>query len=92
MEVELITKKDLQELRVQLLADIKDLFATGSRVNVVKPWLKNSEVLDLLDMSANTLQRLRIAGKLRSTKVGGVHYYRYTDIAALMNGEGNGKG
>ncbi|MEI9808560.1 MAG: helix-turn-helix domain-containing protein [Bacteroidota bacterium] len=38
---------------------------------LVKPWLKNSEVRKLLNISTNTVQRLRIAGKLRSSKVGG---------------------
>jgi hypothetical protein len=93
--MELITKKDLQEFRQQLLSDIRELLG-ASRPAGVKPWLKNAEVRKLLDISSNTLQRLRTAGKLRSTKVGGVHYYRYEDIERLLNGEkgpvaGNGK-
>jgi hypothetical protein len=50
-----------------------------------KPWLKNSEVRKLLSISSNTIQRLRIAGKLRSTKLGGTLYYRYEDIETLLN-------
>jgi hypothetical protein len=54
---------------------------------LIKPWLKNSEVRKLLNISSNTIQRLRIAGKLRSSKVGGIHYYRYEDIDNLLNSD-----
>jgi predicted site-specific integrase-resolvase len=54
---------------------------------LVKPWLRNSEVRKLLNISANTVQRLRIAGKLPSSKVGGIHYYRYEDIEKLLNSD-----
>jgi excisionase family DNA binding protein len=50
-----------------------------------KEWLKNSEVRKLLKVSSNTVQRLRISGKLPSTKVGGVHYYRRDDIEKLLD-------
>jgi len=72
MAVELITKEDLQEFRIHLLNDIRGLMMQ-SRAKLVKPWLKNSEVRILLNISANTVQRLRIAGKLHSSKVGGIH-------------------
>ncbi len=84
MEVELITKKDLQDFRLQLLEDIRQLLQ--QRVpGTIKPWLKNSELQKLLSISPNTIQRLRVAGKLRSTKLGGVHYYRYEDIQRLFD-------
>lgn len=84
MGVELVTKKDLDDFRSQLLEDMRKLFLSVD-TKPVKPWLKNSEVKKLLGMSDNTVQRLRVAGKLRSTKLGGVHYYRYADIERLMN-------
>lgn len=84
MGIEVVTKSDLQELRVQLLADIRELFLSVDK-GTTRPWLKNSEVKKLLGISANTIQRLRVTGQLRSTKLGGVHYYRYQDIEKLMN-------
>ncbi len=84
MGVEVVTKSDLQELRLQLLADIREMFSS-IETKPVKPWLKNSDVKKLLSISDNTIQRLRVAGRLRSTKLGGVHYYRYADIELLMN-------
>jgi hypothetical protein len=38
----------------------------------------------LLKVSSNTVQRLRIAGKLKSSKVGGFHYYRLEDVEKLL--------
>lgn len=86
MAIEVITKEDLQEFRMQLLNDICQLM-TLREAKLVKPWLKNSDVRKLLSVSSNTIQRLRIGGRLRSTKVGGIHYYRYDDIEKLMNSD-----
>lgn len=86
MGIEVITKEDLLLFRMQLLNDIRELI-TPQEAKLIKPWLKNSEVKKLLSISSNTIQRLRIAGKLRSTKVGGVHYYRYEDIEKLLNSD-----
>jgi hypothetical protein len=86
MSIEVITKDDLQTFRMQLLSDIRQLLIP-QEAKLIKPWLKNNEVKQLLGISSNTIQRLRIAGKLRSTKVGGVHYYRYEDIEKLLNND-----
>jgi len=84
MGLEVITKEDLQQFRTQLLNDIREMLKP-QQAKLVKPWLKNSEVRKLLNISSNTVQRLRISGKLRSSKVGGIHYYRYEDIEKLLN-------
>ncbi|HEX6845431.1 MAG TPA: helix-turn-helix domain-containing protein [Chitinophagaceae bacterium] len=86
MSIEVITKDDLQTIRMQLLNDIRQLLSP-QEAKLIKPWSKNNEVKKLLSISSNTFQRLRIAGKLRSTKVGGVHYYRYDDIEKLLNND-----
>ncbi len=83
MAVEIVTKEDLQLFRMQLLNDIKELI-TSVDGKEEKQWLKNNEVRQLLKVSANTVQRLRIAGKLKSSKIGGVHYYRYQDVQSLL--------
>jgi hypothetical protein len=84
MPMTIITKEDLDAFRLQLLDDIRRILKPAE-AKIVKPWLKNAEVMKLLDISANTLQRLRVSGKLSSSKVGGVHYYRYEDIEKLLN-------
>ena len=80
----MLTKEDLLQFRVQLLNDLRQMLEPRE-ARLVKPWLKNSEVRKLLNISSNTVQRLRISGKLRSSKVGGIHYYRYEDIEKLLN-------
>ena len=84
MGPEMLTKEDLLQFRVQLLNDLRQMLEPRE-ARLVKPWLKNSEVRKLLNISSNTVQRLRISGKLRSSKVGGIHYYRYEDIEKLLN-------
>lgn len=84
MEIEVITKEDLNDFRKKLLDDISKILM-HSEAKLMKPWLKNAEVRGLLNISSNTVQRLRVSGKLRSTKVGGIHYYRYEDIEKLLN-------
>lgn len=84
MGIEVVTKSDLQELRVQLLADMREVFSS-IETTPMKPWLKNSDLKKLLGLSDNTIQRLRVSGQLRSTKLGGVHYYKYADIERMMN-------
>jgi hypothetical protein len=86
MGIEVVTKEDLQIFRTELLNDIR-LLLIPQEAKLIRPWLKNAEVKKLLGISSNTIQRLRIAGKLRSTKVGGVHYYRYDDIQKLLNSD-----
>lgn len=80
----IVTKEDLEQFRIQLLEDIRQIL-TPNDARPTKPWLKNNEVKQLLGISTNTLQRLRVSGKLTSNKVGGVHYNRYEDIEKLLN-------
>ena len=84
MAIEVVTKDDLQQFRMQLINDIKLLIGSPEKT-LEKQWLKNAEVKKILNISSNTIQRLRIAGKLRSSKIGGVHYYRYADIEKMLN-------
>lgn len=83
MNVEILTKEDLQAFRVQLLNDIKELFASKPKASE-KVWLKSSEVKKVLKISSNTLQNLRITGKLHPTKLGGIFYYSLEEINALL--------
>ncbi len=84
MAINIVTKEDLEEFRMRLINDLRQLLAP-QEAKLIKPWLRNSEVRKLLNISANTIQRLRITGKLHSSKVGGIHYYRYEDIEKLLN-------
>ena len=84
MAIEVVTKDDLEAFRQQLLSDIRQLMAPSGATSRPQ-WLKNNEVRKLLNISSNTVQRLRIAGTLKSAKIGGVHYYRLEDIEKLLD-------
>lgn len=83
MGATIITTDDLRDFKIELLLDIKKLLAQHSG-QVQKKWLKSSEVRELLGISPGTLQTLRINGTLPYTKIGGVLYYEYQGILAVL--------
>jgi hypothetical protein len=85
MAVELITKEDLEAFRRLLLNDIKLLLSAKSDDN--KTWLRCSDVRRMLKISTGTVQNLRISGKLKSQKVGGIHFYKLTDVENMIGGK-----
>ena len=84
MNVELITKEDLNILKTEMLNEIRQLIRPGQSES--KQWLKSSDVRKLLNISAGTLQNLRINGTLQYTKLGGMMYYKMEDITKLLEG------
>ena len=83
MEIDLITREDLNEFRNLLLNDLKQFIQPESEQK--NKWLKSYEVRKLLNISAGTLQNLRINGTLAYTKIGGLMYYKYSDIEKALN-------
>lgn len=83
MAIEVITREDLNEFRILLLNDLKEIIQT--KPQQTKQWLKSNEVRKLLNISAGTLQNLRINGTLSYTKIGGIMYYNHSDIEKLLN-------
>ncbi|WP_316826820.1 helix-turn-helix domain-containing protein [Pedobacter miscanthi] len=84
MNVELITKEDIKNLKTEILNEIRQLIRPGQSEN--RQWLKSAEVRKLLSISPGTLQNLRINGTLRYTKIGGMMYYKMEDITKLLEG------
>lgn len=83
MAVEIITKEDLRTFRVELLNDLKQSLSHHIPEKP-KQWLKSQEVRRILKISPGTLQNLRVNHTLRFTKIGGIIYYNYEDIEALL--------
>lgn len=83
MAATVLTTEDLQEFKVELLQEFKELLKSQSSFQP-KKWLRSPEVRELLDISPGTLQNLRINGTLPYTKMGGVIYYEYADILKVM--------
>lgn len=82
MAIEVITKEDLNEFRVLLLKELKELLQLNQQQT--KQWLKSTEVRKLLNISPGTLQTLRINKTLSYTKIGGTIYYAYQDIEKVL--------
>ena len=80
---QLITTDDLQELKLELLNEIKQLLKEQSGASTRK-WLKSYEVRELLKISTGTLQNLRLNGTLPYTKIGGVIYYDAAEIQLML--------
>lgn len=82
MEVDIITKKDLEAFRRTLVLEIKELLEPHAQEK--GEWLKSAEVRDILQVSPGSLQNLRIHGKLNPVKIGGVYYYKRAEVNALF--------
>ena len=82
MAIEVITREDLNEFRTLLLSDLNTIF--NSKPQQQKQWLKSNEVRKLLNISAGTLQNLRVNGTLTYTKIGGILYYSSNDLEKVI--------
>jgi uncharacterized membrane-anchored protein YjiN (DUF445 family) len=83
MAATIITTEDLLEFKIDLLDEIKKIIQSQTSTQT-KKWLKSTEVRKLLNISAGTLQNLRINGTLSYTKIGGTIYYENQDIDKLL--------
>jgi hypothetical protein len=83
MAATIITTEDLLEFKIDLLDEIKKIIHSQTTTQT-KKWLKSTEVRKLLNISAGTLQNLRINGTLSYTKIGGTIYYENQDIDKLL--------
>lgn len=86
MSQEILTKDDLEIFRLALLHDIKVLMQPLETDN--EEWLRCSDVRKLLKISTGTIQNLRISGKLKSNKVGSIHFYKRSDVEDMIIGKG----
>lgn len=85
-----ITKNDLNILRDQIISDIGSLL--DSRIDNSKEseefgWMRSKAIRKALNISASTLQNLRITGKIRFKKVLGSYYYNKEDLQHLFDDE-----
>ena len=82
MEIEIITKEDLQMFGVQLIDDMKKLLEPQNPKK--REWLRSGEVKEILNIFSGTLQNLRISGKLNASKIGGSYYYNADEVNKLF--------
>ncbi len=87
---EIITKEDLRQFGLQLLDKMRIIVqeTTLAQTELVQPeWLKSKAVKKLLDISAGSVQNLRVTQKVRFKKVLGSYYYNKEDLQKLFNDE-----
>jgi len=83
MQLEILTRNDLQQFKSELLAELKQVITPLAQRQV--EYLKGKEVKKLLKISDSTLQSYRDTGKLASKKIGGIYFYPSSGIEKLFN-------
>ena len=81
------TKNDLDNLRLQLCFDMSDSLDKKLKKYNQKvgfEWLRSKVVRNSLNISAATLQNLRMSGKIRFKKIIGSYYYIKIDFEILF--------
>ena len=85
MMIDLVTKEDLQRLRLQLLNDMTRIFSDLQIEKENSGWIKSKEVRKVLGISPGTLVTYRKNGTLKCRKVGGHYHYDYESIKAIID-------
>lgn len=76
MNVNLITREDLDSFKEELLSQIKCMLE-GSGSEPQKKWLRSAEISKLLGGCSDAkLRRLRITGEIKYKKVGSSYLYQ----------------
>ncbi|MBB5638246.1 hypothetical protein HDE68_004175 [Pedobacter cryoconitis] len=84
--IEFLTKEDLNQFKHELFSELRRPGQRLHKISEQKEWLKSYDVRKLLSISPGTLQGLRDTGKLKFNKVGGLIFYKYDDVIALVEG------
>lgn len=83
-----INKDDLRQFGLLLLDQFKQIIKNNQNKDdddLNPEWIKSRVVKKLMDMSAASLQNLRITGKVRFKKILGSYYYNKSDLMNLFN-------
>lgn len=80
---QIATVDDLKDLKSELIEEIKKLLGQNG-IQPMKKWLKSPDVRKLLNISAGTLQNLRVNKTIPFTKIGGVIFYDSDDIQKML--------
>lgn len=89
---EVVTTEDLRQFSMLLLDKIGILLKESNfvKTETYEPeWLKSKAVRKMLDISAGTVQNLRVTEKVRFKKVLGSYYYNREDLQKLFSDESN---
>lgn len=79
--------EDLRQFKTELLQEMKGIIGKGTESQQNGEWLRSAQVRKMLNISAGTLQNLRINGTLPFRKIGGTMYYSMVQIEKILKGE-----
>ena len=82
MNVELITVRDLENLKDIILSEVKSLLSKQTEND---NWLKTNDARKILGCSNGTLSALRLSGALPYSKINGTIYIKRSDLTHLFN-------
>jgi hypothetical protein len=80
MNLEIVTREELTSFKQEVLELFK-LVNNGQK----KQYLRSSEMRQMFNISAGTLQNMRINGTLPYSKVGTTILYDYDVVLAILN-------
>lgn len=80
MNIEVITREEFNSFKQEVLEALKLVSS-----NQEKKFLRSSEMRKMFNISAGTLQNMRINGTLPYSKVGTTILYDYDVVLAILN-------
>lgn len=83
MQVNIVTKEDLEEFRIKLMTEIKETLNVLEQKSYPKS-IKTKQVLEILELSSGKLKQMRISGLITFKKVGSTYYYNYNEVKRLL--------
>ena len=87
MNVDIITKTDLELLKESTIEEIRNLLSEYITRN--KKWIRSAEAMKILSCSSGTLQNLRFNHTLPYSKLGGTIYFSLQDIENILESNMN---
>lgn len=85
MNIDILTKKDLDEFKQELLIELKTMVKPVNEES--RGWIKSYQVKNLLKISAGTLHKLRCDGTLNFTRIGHIIYYKHEEVLQVLEGK-----
>jgi hypothetical protein len=87
MQVEFVTKQDLNSMRKLILDDLKKMLEVEDKPK--ERWIKSKAARELLQCSVGTLSTLK--SKLNHSKINGTIYWDYNSIIELLEQSSSSK-
>ncbi|MBU3011385.1 helix-turn-helix domain-containing protein [Polaribacter vadi] len=85
MNIEIVSREEFNSFKQEVLEALKPI----GNISNSKKYLRSAEVRKLLNISAGTLQNMRINGDLPYTRIGSTLFYDYSVILEILEKNSN---